>query len=488
MTELFLLLAGASLVYLVLMVWLTLRKHSEGEDLVSSSTLLFALWVVSTAFWGGYFLKIHVGGLFDITIDRVLFLLVLLIVASGIASGRVFRNRNLALETTMILFCLVCFVSMVLHGFKPDNPSYPSPWNLFINGYLFPFVAFVFAKNYVTDERDIRMLLQTLFLMGLYLAVISYFEFMGWRRLVYPQFINDPEITLHLDRARGPFLNAAFNGVALIVGFVSGCHLLATSAARRTTLGRLGPLLLVPFIPAIFFTQTRSIYLGFAIALMILFLFYRTGIPKWKAFALPLAVLLVVLLSSTPRLASKERREGGILQLEEVLVRASLFTRSLVMFEEQPLAGVGLGRFIPTYMEQYRGRVVAMVSTENQAQHNHLLGMLVELGLVGVLLYLAIIIQLFRRIAQAFSEVPRDGIANGNLLVVISTVLLVQLFCNQFVEPSYCLFVNVVFFFFGGLADGLYDRFARHDAWKTGTFRVLAGNSRGQHPAPSHER
>lgn len=456
MTEFFLLLAGASLAYVLLMVLLTLRKQSDSEDLVHFQTFVFMLWVVSTAFWGRYFLTIHVAGVFDITIDRLLLFVVLIVLLAGIASGRLFLHRNLTIEATMILFCMVSLGSMMIHGFKPGNPAYPSPWNIFINGYLFPFVAFVYAKNYLTEDQDIRLVLQTFFYMGLYLAVIGFFEFMGWRKLVYPQFINDPEITLHLDRARGPFLNAAFNGVALIVGFVSGFHLLST---RRGIRWPLELFLLMFFIPAIFFTQTRSIYLGFAIALAFFFFFYRTSLPKWKAFALPVALLLVLILSSTPRLASKERREGGMLQIEEVLVRASLFTRSLVMIEEHPLSGVGLGRFIPAYLEQYRGRVAAMEDTANQAQHNHLLGMLVELGLVGVLFYLAIIVQMVRRVAQSFPEMPENGISNTNLLVVISAVLSVELFCNQFVEPSYCQFVNVVFFLFGGLADGMYNRY-----------------------------
>jgi O-antigen ligase len=361
----------------------------------------------------------------------------------------------LTIEILMLLFSLVCILSMLAKGFKPVNTLFPAPWNVFVNGYLFAFLAFLFAKNQVTTEQDVRFVLGTLYAMGLYLAVVAFFEFFELRQFVYPQFINNPKILLHLDRARGPFLNSAFNGIALIVGFLAGFHLMSCLQGPGRVFHQ-G--LLVLFFPAIFFTQTRSIYLGFIITLAALLLCYRTPIPKWKVMALPVALMLVLVLVNVPRLASKERREGGVLQVDEVLVRATLLERSVVMFSDHPLTGVGLGQFIPVFYNEYRGRVATLENTADQAQHNHLIGMLVELGVFGVGLYLAIITMLFRRLYQLLPRMPSRGLVSVNLLLVIGVVLVVQLVANQFVEPSYCMFVNVVFFLFGGMADGLYSR------------------------------
>ncbi len=450
-------LIGASLAIMILVGFLRRNPAGHDEESVRFATRVYAFWLIASAVWGPYFYVLRIPGLFDISLDRLVLMAILAIMGLGAFTGRLFRHRQMRLELLMALFSLLCLLSMAINGFRPVNPSFPSPWNVFITGYLFPFIAFVFAKNYLTEEADIRFVLQALFYLGVYLAIISFFEFFGLRKYVYPQYINNPEIWLHLDRARGPFLNSAFNGIALIVGLACGIHL----ASEKEGFGRILHLaLLALFFPAVFFTLTRSIYLGFLIVMTLFLFFYRTSFPKWRVLALPLAVVMVFLLTQTPKLASKERREGGVLQVEEVAIRMALLQRSFLIFADYPLSGVGLAQFIPVSVREYRGRVAIPESTQEHTQHNHLLGMLVELGVAGTFLYLAIVVLIFRRLFQAAGRQPPAGMVSANLLLLIGSVLAAQLNNNLFVVPSYCLFVNIVFFAFGGIADGLYDRFA----------------------------
>lgn len=148
------------------------------------------------------------------------------------------------------------------------------------------------------------------------------------------------------------------------------------------------------------------------------------------------------------------------MQVQEVLIRISLLQRSILIFTDHPLTGVGLAQFIPVSVLEYKGRVAIPESTQEHTQHNHFVGMLVELGIAGTLLYTAILVTMFRRLFQLAGRIPPAGVVSTNLLILIGAVMLAQLNNNLFVEPSYCLFVNIVFYMLGGIADGLYDRLA----------------------------
>ncbi|MCX8043439.1 MAG: hypothetical protein N3B18_04860, partial [Desulfobacterota bacterium] len=55
------------------------QRYLPVDQTLRLSTPLFATWLVASAVWGPYFLAIRVPGLFDITIERILFGCVLFI-------------------------------------------------------------------------------------------------------------------------------------------------------------------------------------------------------------------------------------------------------------------------------------------------------------------------------------------------------------------------------------------------------------------------
>ena len=430
-----------------------LRKYDPRRQPVGIPAALLSLWLVAVAVWGRYYYEIRIAGLMDFTIDRLLLLLVVLIIVASLYAGKISFRRHAAMEYLMLAFSLICLTSMLVHGFLPVLPEFPSPWNNFINGYLFPFVAFVFAKYCVENERDLHLVFQCVFFLGTYLAVISFFEFFNLHQFVFPRYINNPEILIHIDRARGPFLNAAFNGAAITFGFICGAHLLA----ERKGFARLlyGGMLSLSF-PAIFFTQTRSAYLGFLLALALLAAFYRTSFPKWKTFALPLALFAIFLLANIPRMASQERKSGGVMQTEEIEIRTDLIRRSMSMMAISPFSGIGLAQFLPVSSETFPGEAIA--SGFKELQHFHILGMIVELGVFGSGVYLALVILVFRRLYRLKSVLPPAGFVSQNLLLTLAGIWLVYLATNLFLEPAYCLYFNAVPFVCAGFADGLHGR------------------------------
>ena len=88
---------------------------------------------------------------------------------------------------------------------------------------LIPFLLFGLAPVIYRNERQRRILLGFMVVLGLYLGLIALFETVGLDSLVVPHYILDPNIGLSnvnsqgvaIDRARGPFLDAVSNGVAI---------------------------------------------------------------------------------------------------------------------------------------------------------------------------------------------------------------------------------------------------------------------------------
>ena len=434
------------------------QKSHKAEGGVSNlPAILMACWLVASAVMGPHFFILRIGGVFDITIERLLFILILAFLGAGLFTGKVNLRSGITIEMTMMVFVLICVVSMIRTGFLPAGPYFPSPWFVFITGYLFPFIVYVYAKNYLRDENQVQLILHTLFFFGIYLCLIAPFEYFDLRQFVFPRYINDIKISeLHMERARGPFLNAAFNGVGILIGFICGLHLLEKKIGFTRFFYQASLLL---FFPAVFFTLTRSVYLGLLIALIIFLRWYKTSFSKWKLISLPLALVLIVGIVNSPRLLSKERREGGVYQVDEVNIRMALLEKSYFMFSERPLMGIGLAQFIPASTRAYKGRT-AFIAEEagTQFQHNHLMGIATELGLEGIIVYLVFIILILRRMAQLTGKLPESGIMGRNLRIAIVAIWCVYLNNNLFVEPSNTLFVNAVPFLFAGLADGLYIR------------------------------
>jgi len=130
-------------------------------------------------------------------------------------------------------------------------------------------------------------------------------------------------------------------------------------------------------------------------------------------------------------------------------IRFQLISRSLNLFQSHPFFGVGLAHFS-----------VAESSPDvfQVPQHNHLIGMAVELGALGLASYLAILVLIFRRLYALTRDPGNDTAERANQIILLSTAVTVNLLTNIFVEPAYCSFINVNTFVFAGLIDRLVNQ------------------------------
>ena len=452
------------------------KDAQKVEDRYSLSAILLASWIIADGLFGVHFFVLRAAGIFDITIERLFFAMIIFSLAVGLLKGTVRFETNITIEIAMGIFSLVCLISMIRYGFTAVTPDFISPWFAFISGYLFPFLIFIFSKNFIVREKDVMLIFHVLFYFGLYLSIVALLEFTNLRQFIFPQYINDPTIGIHIDRARGTFLNAAFNGVGILIGFICGVHLLQKKTGFAQVFYQLA---LLAFFPAVFFTLTRSVYVGLVITLFIFLGWYKTSFSKWKLIALPLVIVMMIGIANSPRLFSKERREGGVLQKEEVDIRFALLRRSYFFFAKHPIAGIGLAQFTPSSIRSYTGRV-SFIEEEAPAtlQHNHLLGVATELGIPGLLSYLAMLFLILWRLKLVAGKLPATGIIGNNLPIVIFAVWGVYLNNNLFTEPSSNIFINAIPFLFAGLADGLYTRYLETGLLSPSPIRVSPSSLR----------
>jgi O-antigen ligase len=441
--------AGGVLALALCLTWLRLRKPKAPVNKAQLMGRLFGLWLVSTALFTGWFGALRIPGVIDLSLDRML-----LLAQCGVLGWMIYKRRidfktNHTLDILLGLFLLLCLFSMTRHGFGQAYGGDSVPWSMFLTGYLMPAFAFFVAKYVLDPERDYDVVFKLLFIAGFYISIVAALEHYDLKSFIYPRYIADPIIDFHLDRARGPFLNAAFNGLFLCICFVTGVYTVQRNFFSSKYIW-IGMLLLFP--PAIFFTRTRSVYLCFLLIIFGLLFCYKSKMLSWKMLAIYACIAFALVISQGERFLSKERTSGGLMQMSEVYIRLELMRKSLGLIAEKPLLGIGFGRFRSTSQFSV---------SEQEYQHNHLVGLGAELGLIGLGLFLSMLCVTFSRFFSLLANAPEGDVVNSNLLLFLGLGVLVNITSNTFVEPVLHPFANSNLFMFIGMIDRLHGGFNR---------------------------
>jgi O-antigen ligase len=198
--------------------------------------------------------------------------------------------------------------------------------------------------------------------------------------------------------------NLAGEAVALAMPFGLASLALAASAGAGRRRGELACFGAALVLEAIYLaaTRARGAWLGGAAGLVTFALLARPRVPRAAlavaaAAALVAAVAALVPLRSTPVLASDTKRFASGLDVVEasfdprstaLRTRAGLWQRTLAMWRDHALVGVGPGnwpRFFPRYAEPGAMRDGVLTATLAPLQaHDDLLERAAETGIVGV--------------------------------------------------------------------------------------------------------
>lgn len=249
---------------------------------------------------------------------------------------------------------------------------------------LVPFLVFLVAPVVYATEHHRRILLATLVAVGGYLGFTALMETLDIHQLVLPSFINDASIGTHADRARGPFLEAVTNGSGLFLGVVGAAMALALWREHRWRVT--AAVVLVLCFAGLLFTETRSVWLGGAVATVVA-LFVTRDLRRYSVPAIAGGIgVVAVCIALIPGLAGaiNERRDDD----RTVWDRKNLATAAVNMVDAYPLVGIGWNRFTDENGDYFRVSRDFPLTAEDSIIHNVFLTYAAEAGLVGLALWL----------------------------------------------------------------------------------------------------
>jgi len=376
----------AGLIGLVWGTWFVLRGSIWGGCLA---------YLVTLSCLGYELVHFDLGPL-PLTIDRLVLGLIcgtyFIRRATGHTAPKGWGADALLLGGMLVVLC----VSTFTHDWHASLAGQTSPvWRL-IGGYLIPAMLYWVARQSALDERDTRWFQRGMVVFGVYLAVTAVLEITGQWGLVFPRYIANPNVGVHFGRARGPMVHSVSFGhyLALALCCLWLCMTRASKAANVLLAGVAGL-----FAAGLFFTYTRSVWLGAGLGLLILF--GLTLPAAWRKLVLVASVSAAVLLAGLnyDRLVAFKRDSSAADTQKSASMRSSFAYVSWLMFKERPVFGFGFGQFPEAKLPYLSNRTteLQLESIRDYVHHNTFLSLLTETGVVGFGLFMALVGMWVRR-------------------------------------------------------------------------------------------
>lgn len=319
---------------------------------------------------------------------------------------------------------------------------------------VIPFVVYYVSRAIFTNWAALRILLNTVLIIGAWSAAVSIMQFTGPRWLVWPRYIVDAPI--YINRANGLQNQPGVNGVLLTTGFAVAILLLSTiqhSFWRRILLWAVA----AGCAYAVYLTHTRAAYLAFVVVIII-------GAVWGKAYRRPFVTTIVILgvglALNWSAFTSSDRSAGGVGSTNEVYDRLNANMTAIWAFSERPWSGWGLGRFlaINTYHHQRWSEGTPWARGLGVASHFNELGILAELGIIGLALWLAVLLLVFRRLVQAIRTLPPLSVSGRPLALTAFMSLTALVVLGLFADLRLLDYPNTMAFALAGAAVGAFDR------------------------------
>lgn len=387
-----------------------------------------------------------------ITFDRLLMgLLVLSCFVQrrlGLVHPRPWRTADLVLGA----FLSVLAVSTLTHDWQVLN--YQPAMRLGIY-YVMPVVLYWVARQASLSERSLRWSCAAIAVFGGYLALTAVAEVHGVYGLVFPRYIASPDFKEFFGRGRGPFLNPAACGIYQSLGWCAAL----TAWPRLNRGGQLGLAAAgLLYAVGIYSTLTRSVWAGAALALLVL---GALTLPRsWRFVLLGGAVVVamaVVAAKWESLLAFKrDRGLGAKAAAESVQLRPILAFIAWQMFLDRPVLGCGYGQYIQEHRFYLADRSTALPLEEarHYAQHNALLGLLAETGLVGAGLFTLLLAQWCRDAWRVWSN-PGLPFWARRLGLLFLTLVAAWFPVAMFQDTGIIDMIHPLLFLMAGIAGGL---------------------------------
>jgi O-antigen ligase len=384
--------------------------------------------------WGG----LGLGGL-PIKPDRLMIVAGLGALLLRAPSARDRADIRLGpVHALLLLAATYALISALVSGTLTTTPGLFGLLDKF--GFI-PYLVFLFAPVAFATERDRNVLLVGLTVLGAYLGLTALFETINVPALVIPHYINDITVGIHSDRARGPFVEAVANGLAIF-----GCGCGAVVAFSRWKGGpRLfaGAVVLLCAM-GVLFTVTRAIWIGSIVGTLIVLISF----PEVRRWLVPVAtgtgIVIVGLLLFVPALAVNADKRAK--DERPVWDRKNTNAAAIRMVQHRPLLGYGWDTFVVKSQPYFRQSPDYPLTGTDKGVHNVALSNAVELGLVGTTLWLVALL------AAVGGAVVSRGPPEMRAWRMCVTAFAVQWFIVAMLGPLAYAMPNLLLWTFAGVA------------------------------------
>lgn len=319
-----------------------------------------------------------------------------------------------------------------------------------LTGTVMPLAMFLVGRTVFTTERATRRLVWVLLACGAYSAFVSVMQFHGPAALVWPRFVlEDPQWE---GRAVGVFNQPVVNGLVLVIGYLLAV-LMASLAREPRVLRVLAASVAAASAYAVYLTHTRAVWLAFAFVVVAGALTakgFRTG------FVATLAVMAAGVTVNWASFTSADRSAGGVGSTNEIDDRLNMIATSVWAVSREPVSGWGIGRFpaVNTYHHQQWSAEVPWERGHGLASHFDLLGVAVELGIVGVVLWTTLLVLIGTQLVAAVRRL-RHRAFRGRFALTALWCFGALLVTGLTVDLRFFDFVNIVVMLMAGAAVGM---------------------------------
>jgi O-antigen ligase len=327
-------------------------------------------------------------GLPGIPLDRLAMvgvILALLLRAPGAA--RVPRLRVSGVHLLLAFTVAYVAVSAALAGTLFSESGF---LKLFDNLGVVPYLMLLLAPAVFAGRRERNMLLGTLVALGAYVGLTAIFEAIGPHALIFPHYIASVGNATGNEQAAGPF------GATVTEGFACfACAVAAAIAVHQWRALRwrcVAAAVAVVATVGCFLTLERGVWIA-AVAAVLTVIVVAKPLRRWLVpAAVVCAVAIAGVLVFSPALS--EHASARVEDKLSVWDRQNQTATALRMIAANPLFGVGWDRYTSTSLDYFRQSPdypMTGFSDRNVPLplHDSYLAFAVEIGFVGVLLWLA---------------------------------------------------------------------------------------------------
>jgi O-antigen ligase len=330
-------------------------------------------------------------------------------------------------------------------------------WRLIVVQMLLPLLMYRVGRSVFDRAAVVRALLWAILILAAYSAAMSIIQFSGPTELVWPRYIVDPKNWP--GRAAGVFKQPVVNGWLLALGLAIAM-LLLSRRSEPTWLRWFAFVVAIACGYGIYLTHTRAAWISGVVVLVIGALIAR---GYRKGFIVAICLVASVVAVNWSVFTSADRKAGGVGEIGELQDRLNADQTALWAFDRKPVAGWGVGRFheVNTYHHQQWAPDVPWIRGYGIVAHSHELGILADLGVIGLVLWICVAALVIRRLWTAYRTLPDHDLC-GKPLAVTAIMALATVICAGLTVDLRCFdFPMLPVFLLAGITIGWSDRYQR---------------------------